>query len=257
MWDVVRPITAMALTQLSVFSYTFVVMDKDKRFLKNTFSAYISPKLIDQMVENKEEPKLGGRESVHTAFFTDIESFSAFSEQLSATDLVVLLNSYLTNMTTILLENKGTLDKYIGDAIVAFYGAPMPVENHELWACKTALKMQDDLSQLRLRWQSEGEKWPAIVHNMQNRIGIHTGPMVTGNMGSTQRMNYTMMGDTVNLPARLESACKQYGIYTHISEDTYKNISNDVTVRELDRIQVIGRENPVTTYELISLKGEE
>ena len=183
MWDVVRPITSMALTQLSVFSYTFIVMDKDKRFLKNTFGTYISPKLIDQMVESKEEPKLGGEESVHTAFFTDVESFSSFSEQLSATDLVELLNTYLTDMTTILLENKGTLDKYIGDAIVAFFGAPMPVKNHELWACKTALEMQSALKLLRKKWQEEGEKWPSIVHDMQNRIGIHTGPMVTGNMG--------------------------------------------------------------------------
>ena len=257
MWDVVRPITSMALTQVGVFSFTFLVMDRDKRFLRDTFGTYISPQLIEQMVENKEEPKLGGSEAVHTAFFTDVQKFSTFSEQLTATDLVELLNTYLTDMTTILLENKGTLDKYIGDAIVAFFGAPVPVENHELYACKAALEMQDGLEKLRRRWKSEGDQWPEIVHNMQNRIGIHTGTMVTGNMGSEQRMNYTMMGDTVNLAARLESSCKQYGVYTQISESTYSAVKDDVTVRELDRIIVVGRKEPVTTYELVSLKGEE
>ncbi|MBT4828279.1 MAG: adenylate/guanylate cyclase domain-containing protein, partial [Candidatus Marinimicrobia bacterium] len=142
MWEIIRPTLSMALVQLGVFSYTFLILDKDKRFLKNTFGTYISPKLIDQMIDEKTEPQLGGVEEIHTAFFTDIQSFSAFSEEMTATDLVELLNSYLTDMTTILLENQGTLDKYIGDAIVAFFGAPMPVKNHEYWACKTALEMQ-------------------------------------------------------------------------------------------------------------------
>jgi len=257
MWEVIRPTIAMALTQIGVFSYTFLILDKDKRFLKNTFGTYISPKLIDQMIDNKEEPKLGGNEAVHTAFFTDIQSFSAFSEKMSATDLVELLNSYLTVMTTILLENQGTLDKYIGDAIVAFFGAPMPVENHEYWACVTALKMQAQLDPLRQKWERDGDRWPGEVHSLQNRIGIHTGSMVTGNMGSTHRMNYTMMGDTVNIAARLESSAKQYGIYTHISEETYGAVKDSMTVRELDKVIVMGRSEPVQTYELIAEKGQE
>ena len=124
MWEVIRPTLSMALTQLGVFSYTFLILDKDKRFLKNTFGTYISPKLIDQMIDEKTEPQLGGVEAIHTAFFTDIQSFSVFSEKMSATNLVELLNSYLSDMTTILLENQGTLDKYIGDAIVAFFWSP-------------------------------------------------------------------------------------------------------------------------------------
>ena len=257
MWDVVRPITSIALTQLSVFSFTFLIMDRDKRFLRDTFGTYISPKLIEQMVEQKEGPKLGGDEAIHTAFFTDIQSFSVFSEKMSATDLVELLNSYLTDMTTILLENQGTLDKYIGDAIVAFFGAPMPVKEHEYWACVTALKMQARLDPLRQKWEDEGDRWPEEIHFLQNRIGIHTGPMVTGNMGSTHRMNYTMMGDTVNIAARLESSAKQYGVYTHISEDTYSAVKDQMTVRELDKVIVMGRSDSVQTYELIAEKGQE
>ena len=224
MVDMVRPIIAIISTYIGFFLYNFLIAEKDKRFLKNTFGTYISPELIDQMYENKEEPQLGGNEGYHTAFFTDIQSFSGFSEKLSAPDLVELLNDYLTEMTDILLANKGTLDKYIGDAIVAFYGAPAPVQDHEYWGCLTAIKMQERLAQLRTKWQSEGDRWPQIVHNMQNRIGINSGPMVTGNMGSSMRMNYTMMGDTVNLAARLEASAKQYGIYIQVAEETYENV---------------------------------
>ena len=256
MWEIVRPSLAMGSTYLGIFLYNFLVVEKDKRFLKNTFGAYISPELIDQMIDAKEEPSLGGEEGYHTAFFTDIQSFSAFSEKLSASDLVELLNDYLTEMTDILLDNKGTLDKYIGDAIVAFYGAPAPVDNHEYWACITAIKMQESLDELRLKWQAQGDRWPDIVHHMQNRIGINTGPMVTGNMGSTMRMNYTMMGDTVNLAARLEASAKQYGIYIQVADETYKACKDKFIWRDLDYVIVMGKTEPAQVFELIAEKGK-
>jgi adenylate cyclase len=246
----------MAGTYLGIFLYNFLVVEKDKRFLKSTFSTYISPELIDQMYDNKEEPQLGGTEGYHTAFFTDIQSFSGFSEKLTASDLVELLNEYLTEMTDILLDNKGTLDKYIGDAIVAFYGAPAPVKDHEYWACLTAVKMQERLAELRVKWQSDGDRWPEIVHNMQNRIGINTGPMVTGNMGSTMRMNYTMMGDTVNLAARLEASAKQYGVYIQVAEESYKACMDKFIWRDLDFVIVMGKTEPAQVFELIAEKGQ-
>ena len=255
MWEIIRPTLSMTLAQLGIFSYTFLVLEKDKRFLKNTFSTYISPELIDQMYDNKEEPKLGGTEGRHTAFFTDIQSFSGFSEKLTPSELVELLNDYLTEMTDILLENKGTLDKYIGDAIVAFYGAPAPVSDHEYWACLTAVKMQDRLAELREKWQGDGERWPEIVHHMQNRIGINTGPMVTGNMGSAMRMNYTMMGDTVNLAARLESSAKQYGVYIQVAEESYKACKDKFIWRDLDFVIVMGKTEPSQVFELIAEIG--
>jgi len=255
MWEVIRPAISMGVTYLGIFLYNFLIVEKDKRFLKDTFGTYISPELIDQMFDAKEEPSLGGEEGYHTAFFTDIQSFSAFSEKLSATDLVELLNDYLTEMTNILLDNKGTLDKYIGDAIVAFYGAPAPVDDHEYWACLTAVKMQDGLAELRAKWQGEGDRWPEIVHNMQNRIGINTGPMVTGNMGSTMRMNYTMMGDTVNLAARLEASAKQYGIYIQVADETYKACKDKFIWRDLDYVIVMGKTEPAQVFELITEIG--
>ena len=255
MWDVTRTILSMMGTFVGIFMYNYFGAEKDKRFLKNTFSTYISPELIDQMYEAKEQPSLGGEEGYHTAFFTDIQSFSAFSEKLTANDLVELLNDYLTEMTDILLDNKGTLDKYIGDAIVAFYGAPAPVDEHEYWACLTAVKMQDRLAELREKWQAEGDRWPEIVHNMQNRIGINTGSLVTGNMGSTMRMNYTMMGDTVNLAARLEASAKQYGIYIQVAEETYNACKDKFIWRDLDYVIVMGKTEPAQVFELISEDG--
>ena len=252
---IVAPIFVAVLTYLTNVVYKFLLEQRDKHFLKDTFGTYISPDLIDQMYEEKQEPQLGGEESVHTAFFTDIQSFSSFSEKLSPTDLVELLNDYLTEMTDILLGHQGTLDKYIGDAIVAFYGAPVPVPDHEYKACLTAIDMQLRLDELREKWKSEGDRWPEIVHNMQNRIGIATGDMVTGNMGSAMRMNYTMMGDTVNTAARLESSAKQYGVYIQVGEATYLATKDLFEWRDLDFVVVKGKSEPVRVYELMATKG--
>jgi len=255
--DMVGPLSTLAIGYLGITVYNYIQEEKNKNFLKDSFGTYVSPELIDQMYESGEEPSLGGEEGYHTAFFTDIQSFSAFSEKLTASELVALLNQYLTDMTDVLLENNGTLDKYIGDAIVAFYGAPIEVDDHELWACRTAIKMQVNLDKLRQGWRDEGDRWPEIVHNMQNRIGISSGQMVTGNMGSESRMNYTMMGDNVNTAARLESSAKQYGIYIQIADSTYQPVKDKVVVRDLDNVRVMGKEEPVKVWELISEVGQE
>ena len=255
--DMVGPLSTLLIGYLGITVYNYIQEEKNKNFLKESFGTYVSPELIDQMYESGEEPSLGGEEGYHTAFFTDIQSFSAFSEKLTSSELVALLNQYLTDMTDVLLENNGTLDKYIGDAIVAFYGAPIDVDDHEYWACKTAIEMQDKLAVLRDGWVAEGDRWPEIVHNMQNRIGISSGQMVTGNMGSEARMNYTMMGDNVNTAARLESSAKQYGIYIQIADSTYQSVKDKVVVRDLDNVVVMGKNEPVKVWELISEVGQE
>jgi len=255
--DMVGPLSTMAIGYLGITVYNYIQEEKNKQFLKESFGTYVSPELIDQMYESGEEPSLGGEEGYHTAFFTDIQSFSAFSEILTASELVFLLNQYLTDMTDVLLENNGTLDKYIGDAIVAFYGAPIEIKDHEYLSCITAIKMQESLDLLRQSWQAEGDRWPEIVHHMQNRIGISSGQMVTGNMGSKSRMNYTMMGDNVNTAARLESSAKQYGVYIQIANSTYEPVKDRMVVRDLDNVRVMGKNEPVKVWELISEVGKE
>lgn len=256
--EIARPILAIVLTFTAVMVFRYITEEKDRKFLQSTFKQYLSPELIDMMYTSKELPRLGGDEGIRTAYFTDIQGFSTFSEKLgSPARLVDLLNEYLTAMTDILLNKHfGTLDKYEGDAIIAFFGAPMPMDDHAKRACLTALDMQDRLAELRKKWASEGDKWPPIVHEMRMRIGINTGLIVTGNMGSKTRMNYTMMGDPVNLAARLESAAKQYGVFIMISNLTYDMVKNDFEARQLDKITVVGKSEPVVVYELMSEKGK-
>ena len=250
---IVAPIAGIFLTYGSNVIFQFLHEQKDKTFLKETFGTYISPDLIDEMYEQKQAPELGGVQDYHTAFFSDIQNFSTFSEKLEPEKMVKLMNEYLTEMTDVLLEHQGTLDKYIGDAIVAFYGAPAPVKDQEKKACSTALVMRNRLDDLRNKWQKEND-WPDIVYSMQHRIGLNSGQMVTGNMGSEMRMNYTMMGDTVNLAARLEPAAKQYGVYIFVGENIYKASNDKYVFRFLDFLSVKGKNIPVKTYELIETR---
>ncbi|WP_320005851.1 adenylate/guanylate cyclase domain-containing protein [Maridesulfovibrio sp.] len=257
-----------------------------KKFLQATFSSYLAPELIDEMFSNREMPELGGEARQITAYFTDIQSFSTFSEKLTAPQLVELLNEYLSVMTDILIEEKGTLDKYEGDAIIAFFGAPMDVPDHALRACRVAVKMQQAGLELRDKWAKDvqlpdepdrntknfpeeqwakGEKWPKVVHNMRTRIGVNSGEIVVGNMGSSMRMNYTMMGDAVNLAARLEEGAKQFGIFNAVSHFTLEQevevdgetskVIELVEARLIDNIQVVGKNEPVRIYELVAMKG--
>jgi adenylate cyclase len=286
--DMVMPLLTLFLVYTSLTAYHYLVEERNKRFLHSTFSSYLSPELINDMVTSETMPELGGEARIITAYFTDIQRFSVFSEKLTANQLVELLNEYLSAMTDILISERGTLDKYEGDAIIAFLGAPMVIPDHTLRACRVAIDMQGELRELREKWKEEkqlpdepnrnsknltpdewipGDKWPKVVHNMMMRIGINSGEMVVGNMGSTMRMNYTMMGDSVNLAARLEAGAKQYGIYTVISEYTlnmeYINEKGEkeraidhVEARFIDNITVVGKTEPVKIYELCAMKGD-
>ncbi len=230
-----------------------IIEEKAKGRIKGMFGSYVSADLVEQMVESGEEPSLGGEEQRITAYFSDVQSFSAFSEKLTPTGLVDLMNEYLTAMTDILQEERGTLDKYIGDAIVAMYGAPIPMDDHAYQGVKTAVRMQMKQIELREKWKSEGDKWPDIVSLMQTRIGLNTGTATVGNMGALDRFNYTMMGDMVNLAARSESGAKAYGAYIMITEDCYhaaKATKDDIAYRYLDKIVVKGRTQPVEMYEV-------
>ena len=249
-----KPVLIIFITSFVSLFIKIYYESRTKQFLNDAFKQYISPELIQEMLDNEIQPTLGGVKSELTAYFTDIAGFSTFSEKIGDPSLLVeLLNEYLTCMTDTLILNKGTLDKYEGDAIIAFFGAPMPLKNHAQNACETAIQMQANLMQLRKKWIFEKEKWPDVVKEMHMRIGINSGDIVTGNMGSLIRKNYTMMGDNVNLAARLESAAKQYGAYIHVSESTIeKLIPGTFLYRILDDICVVGKSKPVRTYELLA-----
>lgn len=259
-----EPALVILFTTISALLIKTYFESRDKQFLNDAFKQYISPALIQEMLDKEVKPKLGGVKSELTAYFTDIAGFSTFSEKIAdPTRLVELLNEYLGAMTDILLSNRGTLDKYEGDAIIAFFGAPMKLPNHAQSACETAVAMQEKLLELRKYWVEQGDKWPTPVKEMHMRIGINSGDIVTGNMGSQVRKNYTMMGDAVNLAARLESAAKQYGAYIQISETTKNILIPDTFLyRSLDIVRVVGKSEPVRTYELLarndgSSKSEE
>ena len=246
------PIGSTLTAALAVVLLKLGSEEWQRRRIKMLFGAYVSPKLVDEMVESNQDPQLGGTEAEITALFSDVEGFSTFSEELSPDQLVSLMNEYLGAMTEVFQSQAGTLDKYVGDAIVTMFGMPLPVTDHALRACLSALEMQDRHANLRAKWAKSG-KWPECVLKMRTRIGLNTGHAVIGNMGSEMRFNYTMMGDSVNLAARCESGGKSYGVYTMVTETTLNAALADgakLNYRKLDCVVVKGRHQPVELYEL-------
>ena len=254
------PMGAAFSTGFIATLWQLVQEERQKGRIKNMFGTYLAPELVNRMVESESDPQLGGHEEVITAYFSDIQSFSTFSELMPASQLVDLMNEYLTVCTDIVQEEKGTLDKYIGDAVVAIYGAPLPVPDHAYRACLATIRVQKGIEELRQKWRNEGNKWPPIVHYLRARLGLNTGTAIIGNMGSRSRFSYTMMGDNVNLAARMESGAKSLGVYTMITEATKveceKHGGDKIVFRFLDRIVVKGRTLPVPVYEVIGLREE-
>lgn len=254
----VAPLSGFVALQFVVIGRRVWQEQKAKQEIKGMFGAYVSPQLVDRLVKSGRMPQLGGHEEEITAYFSDIQGFSTFSEQLPPDRLVELMNEYLTACTDIVQEEGGTLDKYIGDAVVAMFGAPIALPDHALRACVASQRVQMRLAELRAKWRSEGARWPRIVSDMQSRIGLNTGRCVVGNMGSRTRFNYTMMGDDVNLAARMESGAKAWGAYSMCSEATRRACElhggDRVVFRALGRIVVKGRAQPVPIHEIVGLK---
>ena len=256
---IVWPALGFLLAHGSLLVYRLISEAQAKGRIKAMFSTYVAPEVVDQLIESGEEPQLGGEETEITAFFSDIQSFSAFSEKLTPTQLVTLMNEYLSEMSHILkYAGSGTLDKFIGDAIVGIFGAPYHYPDHAWRACITTVEVQKRQAELREEWREKGG-WPEIVYSMQTRVGLNTGLAVVGNMGARDRMNYTMMGDTVNLAARCESGAKSYGVFSMITGETKaaaEATKDDMAFRYLEKIIVKGRTQPVVMYELVGLKKE-
>jgi len=242
------PVFQIFINFLAVSVYRSFTEQKEKRYIRQTFSKFVSKSVVDELLKNPKMVRLGGEKNILSVLFSDIRGFTSISEKMTAELLVEHLNEYLQAMTDIVIESDGTLDKYVGDEIMAFWGAPIPQEDHALRTCRAAVKMIDVLNELNVNWTALGKP------KLDIGIGINTGEMVVGNMGSASRMNYTLMGDNVNLGARLEGTNKVYGTKIIISEFTYEHVKDHVIARELDLIRVKGKALPVKIYELIDMK---
>ena len=238
-------------------TYTFNVIylynseKKEKEKTMGASSKYVSPAVIDELMKDPSKLKLGGVRKEITVFFSDIRGFTTISEKLTPEKLVHVLNEYLTAMTDIVMKHKGVVDKYIGDAIMAFWGAPMEQPSHAEMACQTSIDMIKKLKELQKKWAEE--KFPEINIG----IGLNTGPAVIGNMGSYERFDYTAMGDTINLGSRLEGLTKAYGVNIIASESTKNAVKDRFIFRKLDLVKVKGKNKPIIIYELVCKKGEE
>ena len=252
--DTMSPVGVVFLSYLSVSVNNYLNERREKAYISDSFKMYLSPQVVDQIAGDPGKLQLGGSRKELTILFTDVAGFSTISENLSAEELVDLLNDYLGSMTDIIMANNGTVDKYEGDLIMAFWGAPLDHPDHALDACFTSLLMNQKLIDMRAEYKKQGR--PDFIYNMDARIGLNTGDVVVGNMGSTQRFDYTVMGDHVNLASRLEGANKPYGTHIMISEFTYAKVKDHIEARELDRIRVVGRDEPVTVYEVLAKTGQ-
>jgi adenylate cyclase len=235
------PALGMVFTFLAIVVYRAMTEERDKKAIRETFGKYLSSEVVDQLMEDP--PELGGVDKDLTVLFSDIRSFTTLSETMSPQELVNHLNCYLTAMTDVIFEYGGYLDKYVGDEVMCFWGAPLPQQDHAIRACKCALRQMEKLRELNASWPEN--------RRINIGIGVNSGIMTVGNMGSPSRMNYTLMGDNVNLGARLEGTNKEYGTNVIISEYTFGLVKDHFLVRELDNIRVKGKNKPVLIYELV------
>jgi adenylate cyclase len=246
-YSFVLPAATLVGSYASITSFRVIHEEREKRKIRKTFSQYLSPGVI-ALVEKDPNKYIrpGGEVKELTVMFSDIRDFTTLSEGLTPDELVNLLNQYLSAMTDILFRNLGTLDKYIGDAIMAFWGSPFPQQDHAYRACNCALEMMAGLEELNRKWAEQGRRQIAIG------IGLNTGPVNVGNMGSDKRLAWTVMGDNVNLASRLEGMTKEYRNRVIISEFTYAQVADQFVAREVDRIRVKGKKKPVVIYELLA-----
>jgi adenylate cyclase len=248
--ELVFPESALALTYAVSATVEYLTEGRQRRVLRAVFDKYMAAEVVDEIMRNPAGIKLGGEKKELTIFFSDVAGFTTISEKLDPEDLVVLLNQYLTAMTDIILRHRGNVNKYLGDGIMAIFGAPRGEPNHASLACYAALENQSALVRLREEWKAQGH--PAVIA----RIGINSGPLVVGNVGSQVRMEYTVMGDSVNLASRLEGANKFYDTLILLGPRTYELAKPDIEAREVDMLRVKGKLEPVVVHELLARKGE-
>jgi len=249
--SLIYPAVSITSIYTAVTLYHYMTEEKEKRKVKKAFQYYMTSSVVNEVLKDPEKLKLGGDKKNLSVLFSDIRGFTSISEKMAPEELVHFLNEYLTVMTDLVFKHDGLLDKYMGDAIMAVYGAPLEITDHAYRACVTALEMMSALRPLHQSWEKKG------LPKMNIGIGVSTGPMVVGNMGSERRFDYTVMGDTVNLGSRLEGINKVYGSNIIIGEKTHNAVKNDLICRQLDAVRVKGKEQPEKIYELLAKKGED
>jgi adenylate cyclase len=246
----VAPTIGMALSFVTATIHGYVLTQHEKRLILGAFERFVPQKVVKELIAHPEKLQLGGEERFLTVLFMDLANFTSVSENLKPTELVSIINAYLTEMTDIVFKYDGIIDKYEGDALMAEFGAPVFFEDHAVKACFAALEMLRKLRSMNFSHHAKG------VNRLDCRIGINTGNMIVGNMGSKNVFDYTAMGDSVNLASRLEGANKMYRTHIMISEDTYKLVKDVVVSRPLDLIRVKGRQKPVRVLEVISRRDD-
>lgn len=247
---IVQMMLLLTLLYIAGLVRHYLESQKEKKFIRNAFQQYMAPELVDKLLKDPGSLKYGGSLQEVTVLFSDVRSFTTYSEKHSPEETVQILKEYLTEMIKTIVANEGILDKFVGDAIMALFGTPVALENPALNACKTALDMIERLHQLQNKWQAEGRQIFEIG------IGINTGEAIVGNLGSEQIFDYTAIGDTINLGSRLESINKDHKTTNHIiiSEFTYEKVKEQVNVRYIDEVTVKGKQKPIKIYELLSLR---
>ncbi len=249
-WPVVAQETGAGVAMVGALAMNYWAEGRQKAFIKQAFKHYLSGDVIEKILRDPKHLQLGGEKRELTIMFTDLAGFSSFSEKLEPVELTALLNDYLTQMTDIIMEEGGTLDKYEGDAIIAFWNAPLEQSDHAIRACRAALRCQRRLADLREAYLKR------TGATLRMRVGLNTGPVVVGNMGSRKRFNYTILGDAANLASRLEGANKAFGTETMVSESTWQLVSGQFSGRRLADLRVVGRKTAVAVYELSGLAGD-
>jgi adenylate cyclase len=243
------PTLNLAFIYLGVTGYRYMTEEREKKKVRGAFQYYLTASVVEEVLKNPDKLKLGGEKKDLTVLFSDIRGFTSISEQMTPEGLVKLLNEYLTAMTDVVFKHDGLLDKYIGDAVMAFWGAPLDQPDHARRACMAALDMMDELHRLQKKWSAEGLPFLNIG------IGVNAGPMVVGNMGSDRRFNYTVMGDSVNTGSRLEGLNKVYGTNILVSQATFEQLQGEFLGREVDLVRVKGKGQPVKIFELLGPKA--
>jgi adenylate cyclase len=243
---IVLPLALIVIIFVVLISYKYFTEERGKKELRSTFQKYVSPAIVEEILSDPSMVELGGRKAHVTIFFSDVRGFTTISEKLDPRALSDLLNEYLTPMTDLVFKNRGTLDKYMGDAIMAFFGAPVAYKDHAKYACRCALQNLEKLYELQAQFKQKG------LPEIDIGIGLNTGDVSVGNMGSQTVRSYTVMGDAVNLASRLEGTNKQYGTKIIISEFTHNEVKDSFVCRELDWVRVKGKVMPVKIFELIA-----